>query len=109
MFRVARRVRDGRMLMLGRRREPAGPTRIGLAVAVRHGNAVRRNRIKRLCREAFRLSRGDLPDGWDLVVVPRVGEEFDLPGLRASLVALARRLDNSTGRGSRDAGKGGRK
>ena len=46
--------------------------RIGIAVGkkkVRKASA--RNRIKRLLREAFRLSKSGLPTGVDLVVVPR--------------------------------------
>jgi len=43
--------------------------RLGLTVSRRVGNAVRRNRIKRRLREAFRLARGDWPTGLDLVVI----------------------------------------
>ncbi len=46
-----------------------GTARLGLAVPRRAGNAPTRNRIKRLLREAFRLSRSHWPDGWDFVVV----------------------------------------
>jgi len=48
-----------------------GHPRLGLSVSRRVGNAIRRNRVKRLLRDAFRLLQHDLPAGYDLVVVVR--------------------------------------
>lgn len=48
-----------------------GHSRLGIVVGRRHGNAVRRNRMKRLLREAFRLNRGMLSVPCDVVIVPR--------------------------------------
>jgi len=56
-----------------------GP-RLGLAVSKRVGKAVKRNFVKRRIREAFRLSKGRFPVGYDLVVYPRKGvfdKEFE--------------------------------
>lgn len=49
-----------------------GRARLGLAVGRKAGNAVQRNRIKRIAREQFRLQRPDLP-AWDYVVIARAG------------------------------------
>jgi ribonuclease P protein component len=50
-------------------------TRLGLSVGKRVGGAVRRNKIKRILREAFRKNRDRLPAGIDLVVVAEAKEE----------------------------------
>ena len=67
-------------------------SRLGLMVGRQHGNAVRRNRLKRLMREAFRLSQHELPRGCDLLCTPRSGAQLDVAGCRESLVVLANRL-----------------
>lgn len=48
-----------------------GGIRLGLVVSKRVGNAVVRNRVKRLVREWFRRSRPALPPHSDIVVVAR--------------------------------------
>jgi ribonuclease P protein component len=47
--------------------------RMGMVVSSKVGSAVRRNRIKRVCRECFRAWPDLLPHGVDLVVIARVG------------------------------------
>jgi len=46
-------------------------TRLGITVSRHYGNAVKRNRFKRIVREAFRLCRHQLPKGFDLNIKPR--------------------------------------
>ena len=71
--------------------------RLGLSVSRKVGNAVVRNRWKRLIREAFRLSRQSLPDAIDLVVIPRAGAEPELSALLDSLPRLAERVARKLG------------
>jgi len=47
------------------------PPRFALVVGRKWGDAVRRNRQRRLLREAFRTARPELPPGFDLVLLPR--------------------------------------
>src|SRR5579871_4585393 len=59
--------------------------RLGLSVSRKFGNAVHRNRLRRLYREAFRLTRSEMPVGLDLVLIPRKSEAPTLDALKKSL------------------------
>jgi ribonuclease P protein component len=49
----------------------AGRSRLGLVVSRKVGNAVARNRIKRVLREYFRQERAKFPEGMDCVIAVR--------------------------------------
>ncbi|OYW23011.1 MAG: ribonuclease P protein component [Planctomycetales bacterium 12-60-4] len=82
---------DGVLLVFGAPND-LGRTRLGLSVSRKVGNAVVRNRQKRLLREAFRLGQHQLPRGIDLIVIPTAPERASLEVYGQSLGRLAAKL-----------------
>lgn len=66
--------------------------RLGLSVSRKVGPATHRNRLRRLYREAFRLTRHEMPTGLDLVLIPRKPDEPTLEALKRSLPRLVRQV-----------------
>ena len=104
LFKCGVRVGDHRILLIGLPTQ--GQTRAAVAISVRHGNSVQRNRLKRLLREAFRLEYPGLPTNFDFVISPRVGTDAGLEGFRESIAKLAPRLAEKTAKRSRNSGTG---
>lgn len=53
------------------RKNRLGRNRVGITTSKKIGNAVRRNRARRVIREAYRQLQGEIPPGWDIVFVAR--------------------------------------
>jgi ribonuclease P protein component len=85
---AGRRLATRHFLVFVRERGDGGSTRLGITVTRKVGNAVRRNRIKRLVREWFRARTAEL-GACDLVVVARrdIGPRLALRDVRADLDA----------------------
>ena len=67
-------------------------TRLGLSVGKRvWKRAVRRNRVRRVFREAFRLSLPELPPGIDVVLIGAAGVTPELEATRRELVTMCRK------------------
>jgi len=101
VFTSGRRASDGVLVLRAMPRDTdRAVSRLAVAVSKRHGGAAQRNRIKRLCREAFRLIRHELPAGHDYVVAPHAGVKLTIEKIQTSLRNLASKVasDESKGR-----------
>jgi ribonuclease P protein component len=96
IFRDGRSVADDVLVIYGLNRS-SGPGRLGLAVGRRLGSAPRRNRWKRLIREAYRRHVTQV-DGLDIVVIPRPTATPNYGDLTTRLPRLIRRLNKRLGR-----------
>ncbi len=80
---------------------PSATQALGVTVTRKVAGAVGRNRIKRLCREVFRLNRGLFPPACTVVLVARSGaDKLDYAAVQAEVAqasaALHRFADSST-------------
>ncbi len=94
------RAGDGKLLVYVARND-LDLSRLGMSVSRRAGNAVRRNRIRRRLREAFRLSRASIPQGLDIICVAGAATahgDYDMALALTTLVKkAAQRLESTDG------------
>jgi ribonuclease P protein component len=96
VFRKGLSVADDVLVIYGCSR-PEGPGRLGLSVGRRVGHAPRRNRWKRLIREAYRRHVTDA-DRLDIVVIPRPQATCDYADLAIRMPRLVERLKSRLNR-----------
>jgi ribonuclease P protein component len=73
----------------------SGPSRFGITVSSKVGNAVRRNRVKRLLREVLRRCRDKFPMEIEVVLIAKKNAvDVTYEALVRQIDALARRLHN---------------
>jgi len=104
VFNARQSTSNGWLVLYGAANELGHP-RLGMTVSRRVGNAVVRNRWKRLLREAFRLSQAELPP-MDLVCVVRGQAPPAFSHMREALIALSDRVsERIEKRGRRGEGR----
>jgi ribonuclease P protein component len=72
--------------------------RLGLSVSRKVGSAVKRNRIKRLLREAFRLSQHEWPGAYDIIIVVRAHDPVSLDEYKQMILTGAKSIHKHWGR-----------
>ena len=76
------------------RKNHYGHNRLGVTVSTKLGHAVVRNRVRRRIREIFRLSQGQMKQGYDLIVVARSrAAQADYWELRRAFEKTCKKLD----------------
>ena len=104
VYNHRRSVSDSGLILYAREND-LPHTRIGFSISRKYGGAVQRVRLRRLYREAFRLSKEQLPSGLDLVLIPRTQQEPSLEDLRKSLVKLVKQAHKKLAKDSAAAAK----
>lgn len=72
IFEAGTRAASGKVAARGIRNDEAF-TRVAAVAGKKIGNAVKRNRMRRRLRAAYRLQKEQIPAGWDVVLVARPG------------------------------------
>ena len=77
-------------------------TRLGVTVSRKVAGAVGRNRIKRLVREAFRLSKDQRPQSMDISIIAKPGaDSLNLAQVRQTLLDAYSEMTPTDGPGCR--------
>ena len=70
---------------------PAKKTSMGISIGKKHGKSVKRNRIKRLIREAFRLTHEQMQGTYAFVIIPKVADSYKFSTYKKDLQWIIKR------------------
>lgn len=92
VFQRGRSAANKQFVLYSARQEGQAAFRAGISVSKKIGNAVIRNRVKRLIREAVARLETAIPQGLDLVIIARPGvESMSLDAIEQSLLHVMKR------------------
>ncbi|HKL11437.1 MAG TPA: ribonuclease P protein component [Clostridia bacterium] len=81
-----------RYIVLFYRKNRSDETRIGFTASKKVGNSVKRNRARRLMKEAYRHIEPSIMEGYDIVAIARVTvNEADYKGVKESFLKALQR------------------
>ena len=72
---------------------PSAKLSMGIAVSKKHGNAVKRNRIKRLLRAAFDANCNALDKNYSVILLPKVQETYSFADFENSLKTCFKKVN----------------
>ena len=78
-------------------RNRLGLKRIGITASKKVGDAVHRNRARRLIKEAYRLLEPGVPTGWDFVFVARKAAAEKTVKMRDVMAVMEKQIKTCTG------------